>query len=350
VFKTAHQTIRDAIKRQSFDSAYYLFGEDDYLKEDAAKQLEDAALDPATRDFNFETRRGAEIDAETLSVLLSTPPMMASRRVVSIYDAGSLKKDARKVLDDYLRNPAPDVMLLLVASGEGKADSALAELTTPLKFDELTGDRLPKWIAHTAKTLYGVEITPGAIELLQSSVGSDLQQLLTELNKLASYAESGTIDESSVAAVVGVTPGETLPDFLDAVADRDAAKALSLVPLILSQPKTSGVSIVMALATQMLAIGWGRAKLDEGTTKARLAQEYFDFLKSSGAFAGRPWGSAATAWTRGAGNWSAAEIDVALEALADADVALKETATSSEDQIVAGLVLAMCATNLPAAA
>ncbi len=209
---------------------------------------------------------------------------------------------------------------------------------------------MPKWIAHTAKTLYGVDITQGAIELLQSSVGSDLQQLSTELNKLASYTQSASIDEGSVAAVVGVTPGETLADFLDAVADRDAAKALALVPLILSQPKTSGVSVVMALATQTLAIGWGRTKLDEGTTKPKLAQEFFDFLKESGAFTGRPWGSAATAWTRGAGNWSAAEIDIALEALADADIALKESAASSEDQIVAGVVLAMCATNLSAAA
>src|SRR4029077_14610613 len=99
------KTLRDVIKRQSFDAAYYIWGEDDYQKDDAVRQLIDAALDSGARDFNLDTRRSAELDAEALGILVSTPPMMASRRIVVLRDVNALKKDARKVLDQYLKKP-----------------------------------------------------------------------------------------------------------------------------------------------------------------------------------------------------------------------------------------------------
>ena len=104
-----------------------MYGEDDFLKESAVKQLVDAAVDAATRDFNLDVRQGGELDAETLGTLLSTPPMMAERRVVVVRDAGALKKDARAWLDDYLERTsaapegagAADVVLVLVLSYAG---------------------------------------------------------------------------------------------------------------------------------------------------------------------------------------------------------------------------------------
>lgn len=348
--KAALQTVRDAIKRGAFAPAYYIFGEDEFQKDDAVKQLQFAALDPATRDFNFETRRGTDLDEETLSTLLSTPPMMAERRVVVVRDVGGLKKDPRKVLGAYLKKPAADLLLLLTVGAAGKTDEALAEAAVALKFDELSGDRLPKWIVHTAATSHGLEITPGAVELLQSSVGSDLHQLSTELDKLASYTGGQSIDEDAVAAIVGVTPGETITDFLDALGDRDLKRALPLVSLILSQPKTSGVSVVMALSTQMLAIAWGQARLSEGVNRGVLAKEYFDLLKRTGAFPGRPWGSASTAWSGAAAKWNATDVDRVLEVLLDADVALKESRISSEEQLISSIVLSICAADATSAA
>jgi DNA polymerase-3 subunit delta len=276
--------------------------------------------------------------------------MMAERRVVIIRDVGTLKKDPRKILDSYLQAPASDLLLLLTVPASGKPDESLARASVPLKFDELSGDRLPKWISHAALTSHGLEITEEAVDLLQSSVGNDLYQLSTELEKLASYTNGGAIDRDAVGAIVGVTPGETISDFLDALCEKDIRKALPLVPLILSQPKTTGVSVVMALSTQMLAIGWGHARLEEGASRGVLAKEYFDLLKKTGAFPGRPWGSAATAWTKAAANWKPGEVRRALESLLDADIALKESRVSSEEQLVSGVALAICAANTAAAA
>jgi len=346
------KTLRDTIKRRSFDGAYYIIGDDEYQKDEAVRQLIDAAIEPTARDFNLDIRRSGELDAEALAVLLSTPPMMADRRVVVLRDVGSLKKNPRKVLDDYLGTPAPDLLLLMTENSPSKGDALLSSRSTALQFDPLAGNRVPEWIARHATRALGVTITEPAVELLQAAVGNDLHQLAGELDKLASYMEgrSQEIGEDAVAAVVGIRRGETQADLLDAVADRSVSRALDLIPHVLAQPKTTAVSVVMALSTQMLAISWGRAKLDEGLPKARLSQEYFNLLKETGAFTGRPWGSAAAVWTRAADRWTRESLDRALDALLETDVALKESRVSSDEQLLASLFLRLCTGDVKAAA
>jgi DNA polymerase-3 subunit delta len=124
------KTLRDALKRRSFDGAYFITGEDDYQKDDAIRQLIEAALEPSSRDFNLDTRRAAELDPETLGVLLSTPPMMAERRVIVLRDVSALKKDTRKALDQYLNSPAPDLLLIMTGAAGTKADPALCHERT----------------------------------------------------------------------------------------------------------------------------------------------------------------------------------------------------------------------------
>jgi len=347
----ALKTLRDAIKRGTFDGAYYICGEDDFQKDDAVKQLVEAAVEPAMRDFNMEVLRAQETDAKSLDAALSALPMMADRRIVVIRDAGALKKDARKVLDRYLQKPSPDVLVILVEASGGKSDKDLVKSTTPLEWEYLTPDRIPRWISHYASTHLSTKISPEAAELLQSAVGTDLNQLVSELDKLTSFANGREIQEADVSHVVGVRRGETMADFLDAVAARNVSKSLELTPLILSQPKTSAVQLVMALATQTLALAWGKARLKEGLSQSRLQGEYFGLLKQSGStFTGRPWGSAAQAWASSVDRWSSAALDRALTALLEADKSLKETRMSSEEQIVSTLVLSMCVEEERAAA
>ena len=171
---------------------------------------------------------------------------------------------------EYLNKPAPDPLLLIVAAAGSKPDSALAASTTPLQFDHLTGDRIPQWIAHHAYD--------GARNQDHSSRRSSCFRRLWERPSSACRGARQTrqlcrrdgeeIGEDAVAAVVGVRRGETQADLLDAVADRNVTRSLELIPHVLAQPKTTGVSIVMALSTQMLAISWGRARLDEGVPEA----------------------------------------------------------------------------------
>ena len=333
-----------SIRERKFAPVYYVHGEDDFLKDEAVRQLVAAVVDPATRDFNLEVRRGGEIDPGTLASLLDTPPMMADRRMVVLRDVAALKKDARAALDRYLSRPAPETVLVLVTlGGEGKSDKKL-EVAAGITvcFDCLTDDRVPKWIEHQVSEL-GATIEERAVTLLHEAVGNDLPALTSELDKLISYAAGKPIDERAVAAIVGVRNGETIGDLLDAVLDRDAGRALALLPQVLEQPKMGAVPIVMTMATQFLAVAWARALRDRGTPMGQMYNELFNFLKDSrGAYVGRAWGDAVKSWTRGVERWTTPQLDQALALLLVTDAALKESRLSSEEQAMSTLILSLC--------
>ena len=331
------------MRDRSFERVYYFHGDDDFLKESTTRELMAAVLDPATRDFNLELLRGDEATAEGLDTAVSTPPMFAERRMVVVREVSDLRKDARAALDRYLRQPAPDVVLLLVDQAGEKNDSELAGSAFVVDFPGLTDNRIPAWIAHHADTALGARLTEGAATLLHEAVGRDLATLASELDKLASYAAGGTIDEDAVRAVVGVRSGETMADLLDAVAAKDASKAAALIPVILSQPKANAVTTIMALATQMGAIAWGRAARDRGVPPAGVQAGYWALLKSGKAYPGRKWGDAVEAWQRATNRWTSAQLDDAMRELLAADVAAKESRVSSEEQLITSLVLSLCA-------
>ena len=341
------KALRTALQTRVFDPVYYLHGAEDYLKEETVKQLIDAAVDPATRDFNLETLRAGDVDAETLGSLLGTPPMMADRRMVIVRDVAAMRKDTRKTLEQYLTAPAKDVVLVLVAASGGKEDRALAERATAVEFEPLSGARVPKWITYYATHDLGCEITPEAVTLLQNAVGTELAQLRSELDKLASFVageDRRVIDEGAVSSIVGVQRGETLGDLLDAVANRNASLALELLRHVLQQPKTSAVTIVMALTTQTLALAWARAASDSGGVPPyRMENEFFSLLKESGSsYTGRSWGDAVRAWARALDAWRPADLDTALQALLTTDAALKDSRVSSDEQLLQSLILTLC--------
>jgi DNA polymerase-3 subunit delta len=302
-----------------------------------------AAVDPATRDFNLEIRRGPEITGESLGSLLGTPPMLADRRVVVVRDAGALKKDAKTAAEDYLSHPAPDVVFVLVQPSGEKPDARFGRAVT-VTFDPITGPQLSRWISMRAEH-FGTTITAGAAELLQSSVGNDLPQLNIEIEKLATYVNGAAIDEAAVGAIVGVRREESLSALLDAVGNRDAAAALRILPGILEQPKSSGVFIVMVLSMQVLATGFAKARQAQRVPPQRLSGEIMNMIKESGGYPGRSWTEAAYAWSNAASKWSAADLFAAASALHLADRALKETGRTTEEGIIQTAILSMCQTK-----
>lgn len=335
--------LKSALKTGTFAPVYYFHGDDEYVKNEQLRRVLDAAVDRATRDFNLEMLRGAEVEPEALASLLRTPPMMAERRAVVVRDVHALKRDARRALDDYLVHPLPDVLLLLIAPSGAKPDKSLLAHSAAIEFKPLAGARVPKWIAYYVEHDLEASITDGAVTLLQEAVGTELAQLKLELDKLADFVGGGRIDEAAVSAVVGVQAGRTLGDLLDAVARRDGEASLAMLPAIMEQPKSSATTVIMALTAQTLVIGWVRAARDNGAHPARLRGDLFAILKESGSvYTGRGWNEFIDTCLRESDRWTPRAIDDALEALLRAESSAKESRLSSDEQVIATLILSLC--------
>lgn len=269
------RALRTAIERRTFEPAYYISGDDEYRKDALVRSLVDALVDAPMRDFNLDAFRGADVEADRVESLLNTPPMMADRRAVVIRDSGSLKKDARAMIERYLKRPSPDAVLVLVALAGTKEEKGFAAARA-VSVEPLDGQSMPQWLIDHALSVHGAALELAAAAHLLQMVGVDTAQLVGEVDKLVSYAQGRAITVRDVDDVVGLREGENTATLLDLVAARDVPAALNLAGPVLSQPKVTAVSLIMALTVQTLAMRWGRAARDRGMPAHQLEREYLD--------------------------------------------------------------------------
>lgn len=337
----ALQALNKHIEQKRFERAYYFYGEEEYQKEIALQALMHSVVDPATRDFNLDQRRGTGLDGATLGMLLASPPVMAASRLIVLRDVGSLKKDARAALERYLQKPAADVVVVLVSSAGDKADTALIQLTTAVEFAPLEGPRVAAWMMEHARNVHQARLTEEAAEFLAAAVGSDLGTLASEIDKSVSYG-GREIGVAAVEAVVGVHHGETVGDLLEAVAQRQAPTALRLVAPVLAQPKNGLVPVIGALGAQLLAIGIAAAARRSGVSEGAVRGRMWDLLRSGSINAGSPWGEAVDRWMRCVPLWSDADIQAGVRLLLATDRSAKDSRVGTDEQILSSAVLALC--------
>ncbi|MCP9485465.1 MAG: DNA polymerase III subunit delta [Gaiellaceae bacterium MAG52_C11] len=187
------------------------------------------------------------------SVELTTAQELPGTEVAAICNAGSLFGDARlvvvehvdglrgnegrlsrgwkiadvKAVEDYLASPAPTTTLALVAE-ELKKDAALRKACA--KAGTVLDYSVPKkstaaWVSQQFAAR-GARVEPEACAALVQLVGDDLQQLASEVDKLATWAGGEPIGEPEVELLVAAV-AET-PSFMltDAWGRRDTGRTL----------------------------------------------------------------------------------------------------------------------------
>ena len=321
---------------------YYLYGPEDVLKDEAVRAIVDRALDPSLRDFNFDQRSAAQLDADEVHALCNTLPMLAERRVVLLRDVEGWKRKTKGRAEflRYLEHPGAETLVIMVqGSGEENEDKELAAGAYTVRLDPLPADRALRWLLHRAGKL-GLTLDPAAAEHLVLSVGSDLGAVASELEKLASLPPGEPLTAERVGELVGVRHGETQWDWRDAALDDKTGRAATLLPSVLAQPGVSGVKLVTLIGTALVGLGIARAHYDRGLRTSALEGAVFKSLLSSRPF-GLGYREEAKRWSQWAPRWPAARIRAALKAARDADEALKTTTISDECGVLTDLVLRM---------
>jgi DNA polymerase-3 subunit delta len=338
-----------SLRKGAPDPVYLLHGDEDVLKDEAVRALLDAAVDPAARDFNVDSRYAADLDAEAFHALVNTPPMLAERRAVVVRGVDQLGKRKSKLRDELLRYvdaPNPTTVLVLVTSAGEDPDADVARRATSVALTALDPERLLRWVVHYATKL-SLTLAPDAIDLLVAAVGNDLSALSRELEKLAALAGDRPATAADVTALVGVRRGETVHDLVEAALERRAARAAQLIEPVLEQAGMSGVRILMLLGTHLVGTALARAERDRGG--ARLEDAVLRHLNTARPHGLRGYKDEAARWVRWSAQWTAPELSDALRAALAADRALKGTTISDDRGIVTQLVLGFATTRREAA-
>lgn len=306
----ADQRLARILEGGDLGGAFFLHGEAARLRDDAARRLADAAVDPATRDFNLDAFRGADVTPEALASALAMPPVMAARRVVLLFDAEKLTPTGRRVVEEILPKLPPDVSFIITATIPSGSKAAfyrkLRQSAVDLEWKAPRDGEIPGWLMERARSRFGARLEQDAAGALADAVGADLGILEAELEKLSGAAD-GVIGIDLVRALVPNVREVNRWSWVDDVLGRRYGAARRQLPDLLATPGESAVGLLIALIEQHLLVGVavdGGAGL-VGRTLDRIGKPYLKWKARSIAGQARA--------------WTADEIEDAMEALLEAD-------------------------------
>ncbi|WNF37698.1 DNA polymerase III subunit delta [Bacillaceae bacterium IKA-2] len=274
--------VQKNIKKGNFASIYLLYGTETFLIEEIIHTLINEVLTKDEIDFNLSS---FELKETAISVAIeeaSTIPFMGKYRVVIVKDPQFLTgKDQTKVehdlkdLENYLSNPAPETIFIIVAPYEKlderkKIVKLLKKEAEVLEARPFKEQEMDKWI--DARVIpYEVKITKPAKEKIIQLLGFRLVMIAGEIEKLALYAgKGGVIDETIVGKLVSKTIEQDIFSFVDHVVHRRKTAALQEFYDLLKQ-KEEPIKILVLLARQFRIIYQVKELSKRGYSQQKIA-------------------------------------------------------------------------------
>jgi DNA polymerase III subunit delta len=193
--------------REGLRPLYLLLGPEVYLRRQTAQAITEAALSRTLlREFN-ESAFTLQTDAVQSAIAAAEQlPMMSDTRVVRIRDFARLREADEDILIHYLNNPSPSTVMIFAADEldkRKKATKVLLDVCTVVEFPPLKDPEAKTWARNRLKELKTTADDQVLNELIRL-VGTDVQTLSNELDKLASAAaDSKRITPNLVDELIG---------------------------------------------------------------------------------------------------------------------------------------------------
>lgn len=205
--KSLTRTELERSLREGLRPLYLLLGPEVYLRRVAAQTITDQALSRTfLREFN-ESSFSLTSDAVQSAIAAAEQlPMMSDMRVVRIRDFAKLREADEETLIRYLNNPSPSTVMIFTADEldkRKKSSKALLDTCTVVEFAPLKDAEAKAWAKSRLKELK-VAADDQVVSEVINLVGSDVQTLYNEIEKLASAALStGRITPNLVDELIG---------------------------------------------------------------------------------------------------------------------------------------------------
>jgi DNA polymerase-3 subunit delta len=207
--KTLSRTEIERSLREGLRPLYLLVGPEIYLRRVAAQAITEAALSRTLlREFNESSFSLLNDPVQSAIAAADQLPMMSDMRVVRIRDFAKLREADEDVLIRYLTNPSPSTLMIFSADDldkRKKSTKVLLDVCTVVEFPPLKDAEAKAWAKPRLKELKITADDQVLSEIIRL-VGTDVQTLFNEVDKLASAAAStGRITPTLVDELIGRT-------------------------------------------------------------------------------------------------------------------------------------------------
>jgi DNA polymerase-3 subunit delta len=239
---------------------YLLHGPDEFSRSEALAAMR-AAVPGDLADLNINRLDGRRLKLDALAGACEAMPFLAERRLVIVSDALKHVKAGkdREELRAYLERVPAFCDLVFVESDDVDRRSIiftyLKKAGEVREFLPPQAGELVRWLAERARRL-GAKLEPAAAQRLAELVGPDTRALVTELEKLATYAgKGGRVGPDDVDLLVQDRQEQNLFAFIDDLSARRLGAALRGARALLADGQAATYVLFMLARQLRILIG-----------------------------------------------------------------------------------------------
>ena len=249
--ETTYEEIARNLKNKIYSPVYFLMGEEDYYIGRISDYIMDTVLTETEKEFNLTLLYGSDTDIVSIINAARRYPMMSKYQVVIVREAQNLKN-----LDElihYLQKPMSSTILVMcykhgTLDRRKKITAELEKAGVLFESKKLKDTQLPGFISSYLKRKQ-VEIEPKASEMMAEFVGTDLNRMAGELEKLIITLPAGQkrITAEQIERNIGISKDYNNFELRNALIEKDVFKANQIVKYFEDNPKNNPLQVTLAV-------------------------------------------------------------------------------------------------------
>lgn len=237
------------LKNGTLKPVYLFDGEEAYYMDLISDEFEEKLLQPHERDFNLTILYGKDSNWTDVVNACRSYPAFADKRLVILKEAAQLKNI--QLLEQYIQQPSVSTVLL-IAYKYSKLDGRYAMVKTLKKnggyytFDKIKDFQIKSWILTYCQE-HKLKISDSNANLLGAYLGTDLQKIVNELQKLVINLQPGEeILAEHIEKYIGISKEYNIYEFSKALLNRNTELAFKIASHFSKNPKESPLVNIVA--------------------------------------------------------------------------------------------------------
>ena len=257
---------------------YLFYGEEGYLKRHYLRELRQLCQG-AFPEFNVILLDGEQVSVQSLSDAVDSVPMGSERKLVIVRDYNLMQPAGpmKEYLPQLIAN-LPEYLCLVFYydAQEFKPDKRLnlwkllQQEGCPVEFQQSSAASLILWIQRHFQQL-GKRVAPAECEYLMFLCGTSMENLLTEIQKIAAGTREEDIRRADIDALGSRVLEATVFELVDSVVARQYSKALMILRELFDL-KQEPVMILAVLTKQMQRLYGAKLAISAGKSETEVAK------------------------------------------------------------------------------
>jgi len=229
---------------------YYIYGQENYLKDTVLKQISRKFKSSGSEEFDSIILHATDTNAAMNTLeQLEMMPFMAKFRLVVLKNFDIMKTSDKMLIAEYVQNPVPTSILVLTAEKIDeriKANKMISEKAMKIICrSPYNSTDILKWLTIETREKK-ISMDADSKELFTRSIELDYQLAANELEKLMIYTKGkGSITIEDVKATVGKSRTNKVFDLQNEIGKRNLKNSLTILENMISNNESAVFVIIM---------------------------------------------------------------------------------------------------------